>query len=211
MCPRLILPRTVPSERGLTVEGASPELLSELLTEYGTILKRTSPQIWESSLPGLPREQIIDGLGSAGLPPSEELIAWWTWRNGHAPGTPHGLRNPQLSLRAALSLRSDDEDTAYEMLPSQSWLRVAGEGLKRSIGVSCEEDLNPPSVRSIAPEFDRQHGRVTHGQAVSLCTFVAWQLVAIEEGWNRYDPESGFWKLENWEGIPLEWRLTGIV
>uniref|UniRef100_UPI00286A1DFD hypothetical protein n=1 Tax=Pseudolysinimonas sp. TaxID=2680009 RepID=UPI00286A1DFD len=76
--------------------------------------------------------------------------------------------------------------------------------------VCCDDTDGPPLVKGLHVEYAHSP-EVTHAQAVSLCTFVTWQLVAIEEGWNRYDPESGFWKLENWEAFPLEWRLTGIA
>lgn len=209
----MTLPQTVMSEHGLTVEGAGPELLAELLAEYGSILRRTSPHVWESMVPGLTRDEIVKGLEGVGLPAPDELVAWWTWRNGHVPGVPHGLSFPlpQYSLEQALRYREDDEDFAFELLPSDSWLRVAGEGLKRSVGVNHDSTIDALVVRGLAPEFDGLYGKVTHGQAVSMCTFMTWQLVAIDEGWNKYDSSTGFWRVVHPEEYPLEWLLTGLI
>ena len=210
-CLKMNLPHTIHAEHGLTVEGAGPELLSELLDEYESILKRTSPRIWESLLPGLSRDQIVTALESEGLKAPEELIVWWSWHNGHREGFPHGLRNSQYSLSTALQLRAVDHETAFEWLPSPRWFRVAGEGGKHSIAVSCDPEIDPPWVRSITPEFNLEHEQGPRGRAVSLCTYVTWLLFGIEKGWNRFDPMTGFWRLEDYSAFPEDWRLTGII
>jgi hypothetical protein len=205
------LPQTIMSPYGLTVEGAGPELLRELLAEYGSVLQRTSPHIWASMAPGLTRGEIVRSLEEVGLPAQEELIVWWTWRNGHIPMVPHGLGFPQYSLHEALRYREDDEDFAFELLPSPSWLRIAGQGLKYSVGVNHDPELDALVVRGLSPEHDGLYGLVTHGQAISICTFMTWHLLAIEEGWNAYDPSTGFWRVVQPEKYPLEWLLTGLV
>lgn len=206
----LNLPTTFLGEHGLTVEGAGPALLAELLGQYEAILKRTSPHIWESMLPGLPRDEIVAELDFAGLEVHEELIVWWTWRNGHTPGVPNGLRNPQFSLDLALKFRERDELQEFRSLPSESWMRIAGEGMKRSIVIDTDPTARLPLVCQVMPEVDGDPP-IAPALAMSLCTHVAWKLVAIDEGWDRYDSDSGFWKMEQWQSVPREWRDTGLA
>jgi hypothetical protein len=103
-----------------------------------------------------------------------------------------------------------DAERDFMFLRSSSWIPISGAGLREAVAVCCDETDEPPLVKGLHVEYAHSP-EVTHAQAVSLCTFVAWQLVAIEQGWTRYDTESGFWKLENWEAFPFEWRLTGVA
>lgn len=205
------LPETYMSEDGLTVDGAGPELLHELLAEYEAILERTDPRSLASLQPGLTRDDIVQRLDGAELAAPEELIVWWTWRNGYAPMTPHGLMNPQLSLELALIFRSDDEDMAFENLPSPSWLRVMGHDLGDSVGVTCDEKINPPWVRTVNPQFNVPDLLGPENRAVSLCTVMTWQLLSIQEGWAQFDAASGMWNWENYAAVPAEWRATRVL
>jgi len=205
----LDLPTTVQGSGGLTVDGASPELLADLLEAYSALLARVSPHISESMAPGLGREEIVERLGDEGLVVHEELIVWWMWRNGHIPGIGHGLRQSQHSLEEVLLYRARDVERNFAFMPSSGWLRIAG-SMRHSVAVGFDPAAALPPVRRISPEHDAAP-EVTHRQAISLCTFVTWKLVAIEKGWDRYNQSTGFWELVDYEAIPFEWRLTGIV
>ncbi len=56
-------------------------------------------------------------------------------------------------------------------------------------------------------------GQVTHGQTVSLCTYVTWHLDGIETGRIYFDSTAKAWKegVDAWKSVPLELRLTGLV
>lgn len=205
------LPQTIMSPNGLTVEGAGPELLGELLAEYEAILARTDPRSLASLQPGLTRDDIVQRLDGVGLPAPEELLVWWMWRNGFPPMTPHGLVNPQMSIEFALIFRDDDEGMYFENLPSPSWLRVLGDDWSHAIGITCDESIDPPWVRTVHPEFNVPDVLGPEYRAVSLCTAMTWHLRSIHEGWVRFDPESGRWKWENYAAVPAEWRATGVV
>jgi hypothetical protein len=205
------LPETYMSEHGLTVEGAGPELLSELLAEYETILERTDPSSLASLQPGLTRDDIVQRLDGVELAAPDELIVWWTWRNGFPLMTPHGLMNPQLSIDLALIFREDDEGMCFENLPSPSWLRVIGDDSRHAIGITCDKNIDPPWVRTVNPEFNVPDVLGPKYRAVSLCTVMTWHLLSIREGWVRFNPESGTWNWENYAAVPPEWRATGVL
>jgi len=191
------------------VDGASADLLTELLDAYEFELKSRAEQVWESLLPGLSRDEIQDGLGEAGLAAPEELVVWWSWHNGHRYGAPTGLRHPQMSLAFALDLRQSDD---LGMEPHQwdpSFVRVAGEGSKSSIAVSCANRVPPPMVRAVAAEFGGTQGAAGHRQVLSLCTPVTWWLLALTKGWSTFDP-TNFWDIND-EEFPYEWTLTAMT
>lgn len=193
---------------GLSVEGAGPDLLRELLAEYGSILQRTSPHIWESMVPGLSRDEIVGALENVDLPAPEELIVWWTWRNGHIPMVPHGLSLQQNSLQRSLDLRWEDEGMEPAMVPGMDWIRVTGDGFRHTIATRCVDTDGPLLVRYCDPELNIEFGPVPDGCVLSLSTVMTWRLVAMREGWYRYDPSRGFWGWVDYGSVPAEWRKT---
>jgi len=87
----------------LTVDGAGPDLLQELLDRYEAEIRQRCVPLWESMRPGLSRGEIVDRLGAAGLPAPEELVVWWMWHDGHE--LPHHgglLGREQISLASAV-------------------------------------------------------------------------------------------------------------
>jgi hypothetical protein len=206
----MYLPATYLTMAGFTVEDASSDLLAELLDAYDFELKARAAPVWEALLPGLSRGEIEDRLGQAGVEPPEELIVWWTWHNGLRPGVPNALRRPQMSLEFSLALRADDDLGLEPHQWDPAYIRVAGEGAKSSIAVSCATPVPPPLVRSVAWEFGGTQGAGIHRQVISLCTPVTWWLLALSKGWTTFDPSDITWDIDD-DAFPYEWRLTAMT
>lgn len=208
------LPVTVPTAEGLSVEGASPALLADLLGRYGDLLRSTSPDVWLASRPGLSRDEVEEALVHAGVAPHPELLTWWAWRDGWTDAAGRGAFIPQMSLETACDLLPDVDDLPVPISrPEGTWLPVSGWGLRHLVAFSAESVADSPKVRMISAEFEPAHGQVTHGQAVSLCTYVTWHLDGIETGRVYFDRTAKAWKsdVEAWRAAPLELRLTGLI
>jgi len=192
------------------VEGASPELLRELLNEYEELIRDRTPDDWNTAQPGLRRIEIVEFLASIGLVPPDEIIVWWEWQGGHATGRPYSIRHPHLTLDSAKSVRETSGVGFGEFEWNPSWLPVAGEGPKFNIAVDCSGDHTPPLVRAISPEeASTTHDVDSVFQVVSLCTPVAWWIEAIRQGWYFVD-ENQNWQLR-WAELPPEWKRTLLV
>ncbi|MBG6054957.1 hypothetical protein IWX81_001368 [Salinibacterium sp. CAN_S4] len=208
----MILPETVTVDEGLTVVGASPELLEELLDFLDVETTRLGVSVRDALLPGLARQQVQDEFGAVGLQAPEELITWWGWSNGVRPGV-MGTRSFEFnSLQTTLGSwsrevhGSGNNDGTW----NPEWLRVLGPG-NYGVLVSCAAVDGPPLVR----DSDGALGTAvwdTDNQVVSLCTPVTWWIHARQRGWTTWTPAPGGqneWMVD-WEKFPLEWRLTQI-
>lgn len=204
------LPETIRTANGLTAEGASPALLGQLLDEYASELKTRSPGIYGALQPGLLAAQIEDALGRINLTPPDELIVWWGWRDGFRPMFGHGLRHGQLRLETAIATyKNEDLGTELEEW-NPNWIRVGGTG-NDGDAVSCAPSEDPPLVRAVSTwDIGTQPFEDTIRQVVSLCTPVTWWLTAIKEGWDQYNPTTGFW---DWDRslYPPEWDITHLM
>lgn len=205
-----MLPTTYRTDQGLTVEGASPELLAELLDAYEYEIKRRSPDAWVSAKPGLSADEIVGQMTAAGLSVPEEAVVWWSWANGHRLDATWRIRHPQISLETALEYYDQDARYNFEHLPGPLWIRVAGPQRNSAVGIDCASTDGPPIVRWIDPELGTGPARLSDRQAVSLCTPVTWWLMAIENGWWKYD-KSGFWRVPDLHAYPAEWRLMNLL
>ena len=211
----MILPPTVRVLDGLTVEGASPGLLSELLEAYSFELKARDRMTFDALLPGLEPEEIHEKFATIGLEPPEELVVWWGWRNGFRLGNYVGARPLQLTVAQAVRLYEAETlgittpATHDPLVWNPSWIRVAGGG-SRSVAVRCGQRA-VPLVRYVDPEFTgSQDWESAEHQVVSLCTVVTWQLLAIAKRWTVFDQRSGIW-VTDWDRYPLEWQITDLI
>ena len=203
------LPATYSTLAGFTVQGASAEMLAELLRAYDFELSKRSFPVTDAFMPGLSRSEIQDALEAEGLTPPEELLVWWSWHNGVRLDVSTGWRRPQMSLGRALGMRAEDDLGLEPHQWDPAYIRVAGEGTKSSIAVSCSPVSPPPLVRAAAPEFGGTQGATNGRQVISLCTPVTWWLLALAKGWSIYDPSDG-WEVDD-EQVPWEWLLTGMT
>lgn len=206
----MLLPETTRTPDGFTVEGASPELLAELLDAYSFELKRRSRSIYDTMLPGLSVSQIEDELGTIGITPPTEVLVWWSWRNGHKPMVPNGMKHAQLRLADSILLyRRSSLGTSIDQW-NPDWIRVAGSG-NAGDAIRCAPSDKPPLVRAVSTfDIGTQEYEDPLRQVVSLCTPVTWWLVSIAKGWDEWDPITGFWGWDD-SRYPLEWKMTNLM
>ena len=206
----MILPEPATVDDGLTVVGASPELLEELLDFLDVETRRLGVSVRDALLPGISRQQVQDELGAVGLHAPEELISWWGWSNGAKPGVIgtrsfgfNSLHNTLHSWSLETHGTGDNDGTW-----NPSWLRVLGPGAY-GVLVNCAVVDGPPLVR----DSDGWLGTAdwdTDNQVVSLCTPVTWWIQARQFGWTTWNGEIDNWMVD-WEKFPVEWRLTEIA
>lgn len=203
------LPETYRSELGLTVAGASPELLAELLVALSFETRRLGAPIDDALQPGVSRQYVIDRLGELGLPAPEELITLWTWRNGTRPGMIGGQGLGLLPIESAVSIYPTDNlgDGHFSWHPA--WITVLGPG-NFSISVDTREVDHPPLVRSTDPARGTADDE-PENQVVSLCTPVTWWVLARVKGWTHWERSTGIgvW-LADRDMFPMEWWLTQV-
>jgi len=192
---------------GLTVQGASPEMLLELLDAYSFEVQRQDRDFWSTFQTGLSRAEIVDRLQAVDLEAPEELLTWWTWRNGFRTGVNPDVTLPQMSLEFALKLRDKDEMGLEEDEWNPAWIRVAGYSSQDAMAVRCvpgEQVL----VRATSADDSGTQDHETSRQVVSLCTPVSWWLLGIAKGWSHWDGK--FWAIDQ-SLFPYEWQLTDLL
>ena len=206
----VLLPETTRTPLGFTVEGASAELLEQLLDEYAFQLKRHSRKIFDAMIPGLSRAQIEDELAAIGKVPPDEMLVWWQWRNGFQVGFGHGLRHAQMSLSTAIALYKQEHLGTEETNWNPEWLLVAGTG-NHGVAMCCRSSEPVPRVRSVSTfEIGTQDSESTAHQVLSLCTPIAWRLLAIAKGWDEFEPLTEMWGWDD-SRYPLERKLTNLM
>ncbi len=206
----LRLPATVRSRHGLTVEGAGAALLEELLDAYRYEIERRDRRAWDGFRPGHSRHEIVDKFAEVGLVPPEELVVWWAWSDGHPMMGPRGQRNTPFGIDHALRLYREDRDDAFELLPGPEWVRIAGQGRRETIALSCEAGVDLPLVRFLDIEQGLGPQRLSDPYVMSLCTPVTWWLMGLAKGWIAFNRSRDRWtyKLED---APIEWHLTQLL
>ena len=205
------LPETHLTEHGFTVDGAGPDLLSELLTEYERQIKAIDPETWAHSRPGRSRGEILDALGGIGISaPPDEVVQWWIWSDGSRLTAPRGFRMAQIGLDDAVAYRKSDAEMSDLLLPGPNWVRLAGQGLKAAMAVDCDPSDYLPLLREVSAEFDFGGDDPSTRYVVSLCTPVTWWLTGMSNGWTRFDERLGLWVTDEAD-YPREWMRTDLI
>jgi hypothetical protein len=164
------------------VEGASPELLRELLIEFERAVTRAGlpPGAFR---PGLSSTEVVDRLGALGVDPDPELVEWFTWHDGSSDGVSPLPLFPFAPL-SYVEDRYEWGDLGAEIWQwAPGWIPVSAPGPGMAVGPSIN---GHPRVRPVTPEVTLQ-GDNHELQVVSLCTPVSWWIDAIHEGaysWN---------------------------
>jgi hypothetical protein len=208
----MTLPDTYRAPEGLTVEGASPELLRDLLKQYESKIRKAGVRTKDVLLPGLSERQIRRQFDEIGLEPPEELLVWWSWHNGINQRYTTATRFNFLPLEAAIATYHSDPHGTDEYSWNPQWIRVAD--YAAGIAVKCEERPGPPLVRYVSAWTSGTQDDETEQQVESLCTPVSWWLLAIDEGWAQFqrdvgDSGGGHWARKA-EVFPFEWSLTSL-
>jgi len=194
------LPATIGTAVGPSVEGASPTLLSELLMEMETELRRQGVPVDEYLRPPAPISVVRAGFEECGLDPPLEALAWFGWHDGptRAPNS-HKVMPMFLGWSLAESVRAyldpkgqpkGREDWQWD----PRWLQIMGDG--NGLAIFCGDAPDKaPLVRGIT--VDREYGTQpsqTLRQVVSLCTPVTWWIDALRHGWYRWNKHANAWE-----------------
>jgi len=189
------LPATIPSPRGMTVEGASAGLLSELLGDLETEMRKQKVPVDRWLAPPASPETVRSEFADIGLIAPDEAIAWFGWHNGvqSVAGS-----NGALPVFEGISLQVSKRKFTGSRLGqgewdwNPNWLQIMG--WKYGIAVSCAGVPDePPLVRSVEDEWMTQEWQTDH-QVVSLCTPVTWWIDAIRRGAYVFDRSTNWWQ-----------------
>jgi hypothetical protein len=194
------LPATVGSPRGVTVEGASPALLAELLKEFEVELRNQGIEIDRLLRPGATRQSVIDEFRASELDAPDEAIVLFGWHNGRfeVPGAFSALpvfAAWSLEYLAAARDRSADEPRGFgEWEWNPNWIRIMGD--QYGIAMCCaDRPENAPLIRFVSDDLvDGTQDWQTERQVVSLCTPVTWWIESLRRGWYRWIPATQEWK-----------------
>lgn len=197
------LPVEVQTPFGPSVEGASPDLLAELLVELEACVTAAGGTTSHLNR-GLRRAEAESALATAGLPLPPELSTWFGWHNGEVwkdawnPGPLALPASPLLTLDESLGMRAAEEPIGVpEWDWDPRWLRLTGEW-KLGVAIRCITADDAPLARMIMDEM-RAYVSDTQSQVVSLCTPITWWIEAIRAGYYTWDGR--FWAV-NTEALP---------
>jgi hypothetical protein len=196
------LPQTVGTSRGMTVEGASAELLKDLLRQLEGELRRQGAPVKQFLLPGAQRREVEDSFKRMGVTAPDEAVVWFGWHNGAVPGVGNGgvlpLFEPWplsvIEYERPQPWGSDFGPGRWEWDPN--WIHIMGN--QYGLAMSCADDpAQPPLIRFVTS--DSAHGTEasqTDYQVVSLCTPVTWWIDSLQRGWYQWDDDNGYWQLD---------------
>jgi len=199
IAPMTRIPEIAMTPDGPTVEGASAELLSELLGEYQREAER---HVGLFEMPaGLAESDVRGALQYVGLACPDELVVLFGWHNGSAPNSsrpspfdripPVPLRYTSLQecITAYQGWRENDAESleaGFSGGAGPDWLPLAG-GFA-TIAVRCANDQGAPLVKSTSADASAHQVR-------SLCTLIAWQIQGMASGAYSAD-ENGVWEAD---------------
>jgi hypothetical protein len=199
----VVMPETIGSPDGPTVEGASPALLRDLLNEFERELRDRKVPVDDYFAPGASKRDIRAEFESNGLIVPAELVVWFEWHNGAT-----GVRGSEYvipihtfaSLRETFDWYDDPGGWPKGLQPWQwnpNWLQITRNG--SGIAVCCEkEERISPLARAVTPdgEFGTQPDK-TARQVVSLCTAVVWWIDGLRTDAYVWQPQHSAWKYDH--------------
>jgi hypothetical protein len=184
------------------VEGASAEMLRELLSAFEGELENQGVPLGTLLAAGVTREYVLEMFARVQLTPPDEVVVLYEWRNGITPvqGSEYALPmfafpSIERTVEAYLSPTGwpkGDEDWQWK----PDWIQIMGQGYGLAVCTS-DPPADPPLARGISVdgEFGTQPDQALR-QVVSLCTPVAWWVESLIEGWYRWDSTSGRWDVD---------------
>lgn len=208
------------TDRGPCAQPNGPEALGLLLAEYENRLRDLGIPTRELLRPGVSRGRVIDTMAEIGLTPPEELIVWFGWHNGavypspiEEKGVPSMVIShygQSLSVEVAVEkhkLRSTfPAEIGWNYDPG--WLTLGPDSF--GIAVKCNDAVGDvPLVRHVNDEHPLRDLESSH-QVVSLCTLIAWQIDALEQGVYEWSASEQKWDY-HYDRIPALVRATGMM
>jgi hypothetical protein len=202
------LPETIITSDGPSIDGAGPQLLTELLATLEERLREARAPFDEIMGRGLSRESVQEKLNSIGLTPPEELISWFGWHDTLESARPPWIFPNLFQMPLASLVQIYPIEVEVGTHPP-TWFNIAGDS--NGNAVSCEKDPSqPPLVRALLHDEGgldfSQDGR----QVVSLCTPVAWWIEALDRGVYTWDLNLGAWRTDR-SLLPEIQRHTFLV
>jgi hypothetical protein len=193
------LPETTGSHRGVSVLGASADLLKDLLETFEYQLRKAGVPVDQLLRPGASRAAVQEEFRSSGLNAPEEVIALLGWHNGRYETIEAASALPVFSVRSLEYLAADRKRAVSRPIGfgewewNPNWVHVMGDQF--GLAVCCSDDPeNPPLVRSTDDDGAGQtQDWQTERQVVSLCTPVTWWIDSMRRGWYVWNKESGTW------------------
>lgn len=203
----LSLPPIVKKPDGYMAEGSSPALLAELLSVLEQEISTAGAPFRDWARPGIEGDVVADELSKVGLVASPELIVWFGWHNGFIdPPRPEGgspMPNCVLtSLEAAVQIYREWvldmvrptgvewDDVDLEWGAGKGWLRLVASTV--GLAIDCTGNFGGPPKLHYASEDFAYEGQDVY-RAVSLCTFVTWQIEGIRNGGYVWSNEKKRW------------------
>jgi hypothetical protein len=210
------IPETIGTLFGPSVEGASPELLVELLPTLEDQLRTKGIPVEEYLSPGASPAAVRAGFEECGLVAPDEAVVWFGWHDGP---TRHPNSHKVMPMFLGWSLAEcvaayldpaghpkGHEDWQWD----PAWIQIMGDANGLAISCAAAPD-QAPLVRALTwdGEFGTQPSQ-TLSQAVSLCTPVAWWVDALQHGWYRWNPHGNAWENPDPFGQPRIRALRGL-
>jgi hypothetical protein len=208
---------------GPMIEGASAQMLAQLLDEYESILENElGGPVGATMALGIDQDEVETKLASRGLRCPDEVAVWFGWHNGtpRIDGRAVGAI-PFIypcSLDESLELYDADRKDLevafenawdYELATSgagEGWLRLGP--LSETVAVNCRQGgSSPMEVRWTDRDF-ADPSFVGKLRAVSLCTVVSRWIDFARAGAFSWSPDLQHW-IEHPEAIQMD--LTGSV
>jgi hypothetical protein len=194
------LPDTIGTDRGPSVDGASPALLSELLLALELEMRGQGVPVERYLRAGLSARDVEAGFRQCGLRAPDEAIEWFGWHDGPARGLGGDNVMPMFmgwslaeSIQAYLDPNGQphgSEDWQWDPL----WIQIMGDANGLALDCSPNQAIGP-RVRGLT--WDRKYGTQpdqTLRQVVSLCTPVSWWIDALRHGWYRWNARGNGWE-----------------
>ena len=192
------LPATVEVADGLSVDGASAELLERLLPEFEMELRRAGVAVDECFAPPIGRSTVAAAFERLALPLPEEVVTWFGWHDGVVDLTwmkafPkfefYSLENVVDRYLNERGWPKGHEDWQW----NPEWIQLLGDNNGLAIECLPPSDVSP-RVRPLS--HDGEWGTQPdngYAQVVSLCTPVTWWIESLRAGEYTWYPEHRAW------------------
>lgn len=204
--------------------------LSRKLRDWEDQWRRQGVSVDDYLAPPTTRERVHEILTNVGLHACEEAVDWFTWHDGArvhplafevapSPFLPLSLEEAtadrdsrrEVAVLTASDVRGEGcpelEDPDYYWEPT--WLPIARDSGPRVVALELTADARDCPVRVIDPWAS---GEDSYRQvsAPSLTEAVRLWMEWMEHGGWAWSPDQARW-IRNWEAVPLQIRLTGLI
>jgi len=212
------LPEIAQTSDGPMALHSTPQLLRKLLLNLEAECRRAGIDVDSWLKPGIDESEVRLALSGAGLSCPDELVIWYGWHNGHTRPVPRtgGPPLPRLSMmsveeavdvyteklksKPATLQQFPDFDIDHHWGAGSGWLRL--DQNVHGVAIDCSLETVPPRVRF--PNEDFQYETGGRFRAVSLCTYVTWQIYGLRQGGFKYNVTTATWDVDSGRLAPSQ-------